>query len=113
MSNQIEADIQAVHLLLKSHIQEEERNLDRLAKGSKILQVGLYCLVLIIGVGITWGVTSSKLAAAEQTAEKVLKLEEKLQLLEIKSATDQEILKSIRSDISEIKDELKKINRVN
>jgi uncharacterized coiled-coil protein SlyX len=111
MASQEKTELSELLTLLKAHMKDEQTSLDKLSKGSKVVQAAAYLVVLLLGIGVAWGMTSSKIAAAEHTAVQVVKLEERVQDLEIHSAADAEVLKSIRSDISEIKEELKKINR--
>lgn len=87
-----------------------ETKVNSMEKYAKIVQVALYSLVLIIGIGISWGVMNSKLANAALAAEKVEQLEDRIRGIEIKSSANDEVLLNIRSDLVEIKAELKKIN---
>lgn len=102
----IRDELDEIRTLVK---QQHQHN--SLEKYAKIIQTIIYVLVLVVGIGASWGLMESKLATAAQATEKVAILEARLQSLEIKQATGDEILKMIRADISEIKDELKKITR--
>ena len=105
---------------LAMHIEEETKLLKELLttarsnhmdKYAKVVQVSLYGLAMVIGIGVSWGVLSTKLAAAETAAQKVTVLESRVRDMEIKQAGEEEILKSIKSDVTEIKDDLKKLTK--
>ena len=119
MSKDQSQEIDELKEYLTKHVEEETKLLTELLstrsnhmdKYAKVIQVSLYGLALIIGIGISWGVMSAKLAAAEETNHKVNVLESRLHDMEIRQAAEDEILKSIKSDVSEIKDDLKKLTK--
>lgn len=102
----IRDELDEIRTLVKQ--QNHHNSLDKYAK---IIQTIIYIAVLIVGIGASWGLMESKLSTASKAIEQVAVLEARLHSLEIKQATGDEILKMIRADISEIKDELKKITR--
>lgn len=89
----------------------KENRVGHMDKYAKVLQVAVYVIVLIVGIGVSWGVMSSRLASVEKTNEQVAALETRVRQLEIKESGSSEILNSIRSDVSDIKTELRKLTK--
>jgi hypothetical protein len=85
----------------------------------KWLQTAIAIIAVIIGLGINWGITKTKLEVLstrqEETVanyqERTKTLEEQVRELQIKQASNDQILQTIQSDIREIKDDVKKLIR--
>lgn len=80
-------------------------------KYTKVIQTSLYILALILGAGVSWGMTSAKLSEVEHATQKVQVIEDRVHNLELRQAAETEILNSIKADLSDIKNELRKISR--
>jgi hypothetical protein len=109
-----ENDLETFHQELdeiRTLIRQQQNQQHSIDKYTKVIQTVIYVLVLVIGLGASWGMMNSKLTTLDTATDKISSLESRLHSLEIKQAAGDEILKMIRSDISEIKDELKKFNK--
>lgn len=75
----------------------------------------------IVGLGITWGTLISKTSSLEDdfleyktaTKERIIMLERQVYQLELNRASSDVILKNIDSNVTELKEEVKKINKGN
>ena len=74
-------------------------------------------VVLVIGLGINWGITKTKLEVLETTVEaqktlmldRLEKAEQDVHELQLKQAGDDQLLKNIQSSVEEIKADVKKL----
>ena len=105
----LQKDLGEIRALLNT---KNDSKTNTVEKYTKIIQTSLYVLALILGAGVSWGMTSSKLADIDRANTKVQIIEDRVHDLEIRQATESEILNSIKADLSEIKDELHKLNRI-
>jgi hypothetical protein len=108
-------DLKALRLELQS-LREAQSKPDVIDSSSKYIRwiqsvIGL--VVLVVGLGINWGVTKAELtsvkAAAQAQSTQIEKLEGDILQLQLKQAGDDQLLKSMKEDLKEIRGDVKKI----
>ena len=95
---------------LKQLLTKKNGNGNGVFKG---LQALIYIFVILIGMGVSWGVATAKLGSVEADVREVKARQQmsdtNIQNIQIKEAADDQILKRIEIDISEIKTDLKTV----
>jgi hypothetical protein len=81
---------------------------------------GIITLVaFVVGLGVTWGTLTSRMSTLETNfaeykegaKEKITKLENQVYQLELGKVSSDIILKNIDTNVTELKDEVKKLNK--
>ena len=87
--------------------------MEKSEKYLRIIQSVIALTVLVIGLGINWGMTKSELATLKSKHEELLskidKAEGSIFQLQLKQAGDDQVLKTLQVDIMEIKKDVKKL----
>ena len=92
---------------LKSVVENNKSNASSAFSGYlKNVQGLIYLLIIVIGIGITWGMTSAKVSAVENIVQRQ---ENQLRELQINEAGDDKVLENIQKDIQEMKQDIKKL----
>lgn len=109
--DQIEQELKELKCLL-----EKKNGNGSWSSHLKGIQAFVYIIVIVIGMGVSWGVSTSKLSAMQATVtsmqQQLNQTEQDLRELQLKQAGDDKVLETLQKDITEIKSDLKKlINR--
>lgn len=78
-----------------------------LEKYTKTVQFLIGLIVFVAGMGISWGVVTTKVSGITDNKTEISKVQERLSKIEIDQSVNVEIFRSIKEDINEIKEILK------
>jgi len=125
MSDRVEDRLVELEELIKAKI-TPEKMIDTSGKYIRWLQSIIVLIVVVVGMGITWGMTQGKITSleAEVTAIKQTATVEHQSTkverdslrsdfigMQVKQASVDQLLNGIREDVSEIKEDVKKLTR--
>jgi hypothetical protein len=119
-NRELEKQIIALKSLIEKQANKSndiELTLDKTNKITKWVQSVIALAIVIIGVGISWGISQTKISVLEHdvanykthTTDKMIKIEENIHELQLKQAGDDQLLQTMQRDITEIKENVQKI----
>lgn len=125
--SEVEKELAELRALIIAQQKETlESKIDSSGKVLKWLQSIIAIVVVVVGVGINWGVTKSEITSLKtqvvelkeaRAADEALnqatidKLKTEMIETKLKQAAVDQVLTDIREDVSEIKDDVKKLMR--
>ena len=124
MSDHLDSRIDELEALIRAQARPSstEQSVDRSGKYIRWLQSVIALIVVIIGMGVTWGLTQGKIttleaqvAAIEKNVGETKRERDKLRTdlieMQVKQASVDQLLNGIREDVAEIKEDVKKLTR--
>ncbi len=114
LTQKIEDLEKLIHEMLGSNQDHFKKNTDDSRKYLGWLQSIIAIVVVIVGLGVTWGITTTKLSVMEATQQEqkrqyhadISKLQANVHELQLKQAKDDQLLITIKEDVGEIKKSL-------
>ena len=127
MSDHLEQRIDELESLIRAQARPQtpssvEQSVDKSGKYIRWLQSVIALVIVVVGMGVTWGLTQGKITTLETqmtTIEKTLgdtkgerdKLRTDFIEMQVKQASVDQLLNGIREDVAEIKKDVKQLTR--
>lgn len=126
MSDHLEQKITELEALIRAQAQPSpssiEQSVDKSGKYIRWLQSVIALVIVVVGMGVTWGLTQGKITTLEtqvttientltQTKTERDKLRTDFIGMQVKQAAVDQLLNGIREDVAEIKEDVKKLTR--
>jgi Tfp pilus assembly protein PilO len=131
MSDYLDKRIDDLEALIRAqthtpHLSSIEQSIDKSSKYIRWLQSIIALAIVVVGMGVTWGLTQGKITTLETEVttlketvqvERILTKEERNKLhtdlitMQVKQASVDQLLNGIREDVAEIKEDVKKLTR--
>jgi hypothetical protein len=116
LEKQIE-ELKALVLAQSQKPNDVETALEKTSKFAKYIQSIVALVIIIVGLGVNWGISTTKISVLEQRVAsfeelmttRIGKTEQDIHELQLKQAADDQLLQTMQSDITEIKTDVKKI----